>query len=425
MSRFSLLENMASLTGLQVVSFGLTLAVLPFLTRTLGVSAFGEVVFAQLVINYAMWVVNWGFYLGATQRISANRSEKATIEKIFAATWLAQFALTGVVLIVYLACVLILPRFDGLQPIYLAGLTMILGNTLLPIWFLNGLEQIRLGAMLQIGNKLIALPVMVLLVRSPETSWIYFLAMGLAMIITGTIALWIILVRLKINLKMPHKFEVWHALREDFSLFVSSIAANLNTTVVPAALGVFGSAEALGFYNLADRARGAAVMVLSPITHALFPRMCYLFSNDRAGALKLLLASGVALLAITTILAVLLFVFGAPILHLLGGSGFGPSVEVLKWLALATLFTMMSGFATHQIIIPSRHYAIYPKVTMLALAVSSALVLPAIHQFGAPGGAMLTLAVEVVITLILWKYIWRYRLLASIKSDEPTHGVRP
>lgn len=430
MPRFPLLENMVSLAGLQVINFCLTLAILPFLTRTLGGSAFGEVVFALLIVNYAMWVVNWGFYLGATQRISANRDDRATIEQIFAATWFAQFALTVVVLIGYLACVLILPRFDGLHPLYFAGLTMILGNTLLPIWFLNGLERIKLAATLQIGNKLIALPVILLLVRGPETTWLYLLAMGLAMSITGAITLWIILAQLKIRLKMPHMIEVWHALREDFSLFVGSIIANLNTTVVPAALGVFGSAEALGFYNLADRVRGAAVMVLTPMTHALFPRMCYLFSNDRAGALRLLLVSGVALLAITSIVAVLLFVFGAPILHLLGGSGFGPSTEVLKWLALAPLLTVMVGFATHQIIIPNRHYAIYPKVTMLALAFGAALVLPAIHQFGAPGGAMVTLAAEGLMMLLFWRHILHNRLLASTgtrtaESSSPTDGAQP
>lgn len=424
MPRFPLLENMVSLAGLQVINFGLTLAILPFLTRTLGSSAFGDVVFAQLIINYAMWVVNWGFYLGATQRISSLRDDREAVERIFAATWFAQFGLTVLVVLFYLFCIRFLPRFSGLYPLYLAGLAMILGNTLLPIWFLNGLEHIKLAAMLQIANKLIALPVTILLVRDPETSWIYLLALGGAMIATGALSLWFILGYLKIKLNPPHLNEIWNALRQDFSLFLSSMIANLNGSIVPTALGSFGSVEALGFYNLADRARGAAIAVLTPITHALYPRMCYLFSSDRSGALKLLKASGLVLLVIAAVVAVLLYAYGGPVLQLLGGSEFGPSVVVLKWLALTPLLTMTAQFATHQIIIPNRHYAIYPKVTALALVLSAALVLPAVSQFGAPGGAMVTLAGESLVFLLLWRYVLRHRLLgstapASISTEAP------
>lgn len=424
MPRFPLLENMVSLAGLQLINFGLTLAILPFLTRTLGSSAFGEVVFAQLIINYAMWLVNWGFYLGATQKISSMRDDRKEIERIFAATWFAQLGLTVFVVLFYLCCILFLPRFSGLYPLYLAGLAMIVGNTLLPIWFLNGLEHIKLAVMLQIANKSIALPITILLVRDPESSWIYLFALGGAMIATGAFSLWFIFGHLKIKLNPPHQSEIFNALREDFSLFLSSMIANLNGSIVPIALGSFGSVEALGFYNLADRARGAAITVLTPITHALFPRMCYLFSSDRSDALKLLKASGLVLLVIATVVAVLLYAYGGQVLQFLGGSAFGPSVVVLKWLALTPLITTLTQIATHQIIIPNQHYAIYPKATALALVLSAALVLPAVSQFGAPGGAMVTLAGESLMMLLLWRYVLRHRLLgstarASISTEAP------
>lgn len=413
MRRFPLIENMFGLTGLQVINFGLTITILPYLTRALGISAFGEVVFAQLIINYAMWVVNWGFYLGAAQRVAALRDDRVSIERIFAATWFAQFGLTIIVMLGYLACILLLAPFDGLHPLYFSGLVMIVGNTLSPIWFLTGLERIKLAAALQIGNKLLAVPAVIFLVDGPESSWIYLLAMGISMLMTGAISLWTILFHLKFKVSVVTLNDVLGALREDASLFLSSMAANMGTSIVPAALGAFGGSEALGYYNLADRARGAALVVLSPITHALFPRMCYLFSNNRTSALKLLKVSGSALLAITTLLGVLLFGFAEPILRVLGGSGFEPSVAILKLLAFTPILTVLAQFATYQIIIPNHHYDIYAKVTLLALVISVALILPGIHLFGALGGALVTITTETLMMLVLWRYILHQRLLSK------------
>jgi PST family polysaccharide transporter len=412
-----LIENILSLTVLQAINFGLSLIVLPYLTMTLGSTAFGEVVFAQLIINYAVWIVNWGFYLGATNRISANRLNKEKIEKIFTASWSAQFLLTVIVVIIYILTIFIVPRFNGLEAIYLAGVTIILANTLLPIWLLNGLEKIKLGVILQIGSKLLALPIIFILVHNPDTSWIYILATGLGTIIMSLVALWVIFFQLRITFCRPNISEIKFTLKEDFSLFVSSITANLNNTLVPAALGVFNSPEALGFYNIADRIRGATLMILSPIHHALFPRLCYLFSNNRNSALKLVLKSALFIITITTFLLTLLLMFGPSIIYFFGGEGFEASVEILNWLALSTLFTTISSIAIHHVIIPNNHYAIFLKVIIIALVINSILVFPITHKYGASGGAVLALLIEGLVALLLFWYVRRYRVLRSPKTE--------
>lgn len=401
-----------SLVGLQAINFLLTLAILPFLTRTLGIEAFGEVVFAQLLINYAMWIVNWGFYLGATQRVSANRHDPQAVSSIFSTTWVAQFWLTLLVVAIFVLSILIIPRFDGLQPLYFAGLSLIVGNTLLPIWFLNGLEQIKLAAMLQIGSKVVSIAITVCLVRGPETGWIYIASIGLSMLIMAFIACWVIFGQFQVQFTRPSLRETFSTLKSDFSLFVSAIFANLNATIVPATLGAAVSAEVLAYYNLADRAKGAALTILTPITHTLFPRMCYLFTNDRAGALKLLIVSGVTLLVIAILLSVILFYFCEPIVYFLGGEAFSLSVETLQLLSLSPVFVVMASFAIHQILIPNCHYNFYLKATLLAFAISAVLVLPVVKIFGAPGGAFVVLASEAVLMLALWHYLLRKKLVS-------------
>ena len=284
-------------------------------------------------------------------------------------------------------------------------------------WLLNGLEKIKLGVILQIGSKLLALPIIFILVHNPDTSWIYILATGLGTIIMSLVALWVIFFQLRITFCRPNISEIKFTLKEDLSLFVSSITANLNNTLVPAALGVFNSPEALGFYNIADRIRGATLMILSPIHHALFPRLCYLFSNNRNSALKLVLKSALFIISITIFLLTLLLIFGPSIIYFFGGEGFEASVEILNWLALSTLFTTISSIAIHHVIIPNNHYAIFLKVIIIALVINSILVFPITHIYGASGGAVLALLIEGLVALLLFWYIRRYGVLRSPKTE--------
>ncbi len=404
---------MVSLAGLQAINFLLTLSILPFLTRTLGIEAFGEVVFAQLLINYAMWVVNWGFYLGATQRVSASRHDPVSVSIIFSATWIAQFWLTLLVVVIFISSVLIIPRFDGLHLLYFAGLSLIAGNTLLPIWFLNGMERIKLAALLQIGSKIFAIPITLWLVRGPETGWIYIASLGFSMLLMACIACWVIFGKLQVRFIRPSFRETFSALKGDFALFISAIFANMNATIVPATLGSAVSPEVLAHYNLADRARSAALSILTPVTHALFPRMCYLFASDRSGASKLLFITGAILFVSALLLALILFVFSDTIVYFLGGEAFSLSGDILKLLSLSPIFAMMASFAIHQILIPIGHYNVYPKATMFALAISVVLVLPTVKLFGAPGGALVSLASEAVLMLTLWCYLLRKKSVSE------------
>ena len=414
----SLLSNIASLTSLQAINFALTLIVLPVLTRRLGLDAFGELVFAQLIINYMIWVVNWGFYLGATQRISANRFDNQLISQIFASTWYAQFILTGIILLGYLTAVSYLPHFLDNYDLYLSGLLLIIGNILMPLWFLNGLEMIKLATVLQIGSKIVALPFVFFVVSDAGDGWIYLGALALGMVLMGSITLWTIFRRLAIRLTRPDMSSIISALRGDLPLFLSSIVANLNTTLIPAVLGATGSVAGLAIYNLADRARGAASTGLSPITHALFPRMCYLFANDQRSAIKALWITGLVMLVITSTIAALLIIFSQPVMLALGGEEFEGSVSVIQILALSPIFGVMASFMIHQILIPNSRYKAYQYTMFLALGVSGALAWPAITGFGAVGGAAVVVFTEVLMCVVLIRYVLRHGL-TRVMPDPP------
>ena len=419
---FRLFTNVASLASLQAFNFGLTLVVLPWLTQALGPAVFGEVVFALLLVNYGSWLTNWGFYLGTTQRISANRHDVEMTTDLFNTSWMGQILLTVLVLIVYILIVCVIPGFRSHLAIYLVGITMIIGNTLQPLWFLNGYERIKLATLIQIGSKLFALPFIFFLIAVPADAWIYPASLGAGMILMGVFTLVVIFGQMNVKLALPSLPRIIDQLRKNFAPFISSISASLATTTVPAFLGSTGAVTQLGLYSLADRARSSTIMILAPISHALFPYMCKLFANDRSRAQETLWIFGVFSFLLALVMSILLYVYAVEILNFLGSEEFKDSIDILRILAFSPVFYVMASFAIHQVLIPNAQYKLHRNISLAQLGLIVLVAWPAVTQYGALGGATAIVVVDILICGVFWFCILSKGLMRMERSLEESES---
>ena len=417
----SLRMNIASLGALQMFNFALTFATLPYLARTLGVAGWGHVVFVQLIINYLMWVANWGFYLGATKRIATVRADREALSRIFVVTWVAQCCLTGLLVGALVISINVLTMLADNKVLYLAGAGLLLGNALTPLWYLNGLEKIRESAITQIAVKILALPLIFTLVQEKSETATYLAINSACAVTVGMFTMWRIYRSGAIRWHWPHLREVSTTLAQESHLFISTLWGNLNGSLIPTILGIVGGAAELGYYNLADRARSAAIAILNPITHALFPRMCYLFQHDKAQALRLLKRSGVVMLVLSGSMSVTLLLFTSDILGVLGGNDFRSGASALMWLAFTPVFTTTSSFIIHQILVPSGNTQGFNKAMFLTLLLNALLVVPAVSFLGAQGAAIASFSTELFATIYLIIYVWQQKLVAAYSES---NGVR-
>lgn len=418
----SLRLNIASLGALQAFNFLLTLATLTYLARALGATGWGRVVFVLMVINYLMWVANWGFYLGATKKIAAERSDKESVSKIFVTTWVAQWFLTTLLAGVLLICMNVLPMLADYKDLYFAASGLLLGNALTPLWYLNGLEKVRESAGIHIVAKILALPFIFTMVNEGSGAVIYLAINSACAVTVGVLTMWWIYRSNAIFWHIPSFSDILAIVAQEYRLFLSSLWANLNGSLIPTVLGIVGGPAELGYYNLADRARSAAITVLHPITQALFPRMCNLFRNDQAQALYLLKRSGAVILALSTMMSLFLILFPSDILKILGGNDFRTGESALRWLAFTPIFTTVSSFITHQILIPSGANREYSKIMFLTLLLNAILVVPGVSFLGAQGAAVVLFSTELFAAIYLIIYVWQHKLLAANVESSGTRN---
>lgn len=404
--RFS--KNMLSLGVLQGINLATTLLTLPYLTRVFDVDVWGSIVFVLLVVNYGVWVVNWGFYLGATQRIAANRDSKILVSKVACDVWVAQCLLACIVTATFLFY-FIFCEDQRWQALYISGLTVLIGNLVTPIWLLNGLERVWEASLILVFAKLITVPFIFLCIHSIDDASIYILINGVGSIVAGCACSYWIYSNSFIAWQMPKAVDVWRVIFDDSALFLTSIIANLNTSIVPMALGILGGVGDLGLFNIADRIKGAAISVLNPIVHALYPKIAYLFSSNRYEAIRLIKITGIIMISISSIGSLSLFIFAPQLVALFGGGGFEGAISILRMLAPVTLISTISLFIIHQILMPLDKKNIFLVTTVLTLIVTSVLIYPLMERFELIGAPLTILISESIWCLSLLYACWNFR----------------
>lgn len=401
----SLLHNIASLGVLQVVNFLLNLVMIPYLTRVLGVETWGRVVFVQLVVNYFVWFCNWGFYLGGTRKIAENRNNISVLADVFMATFFAQWVLTIASIVILSLLLLYVPFFSKDRLLYVYGIGLLVSNALMPFWFLNGLERIKEVAVIQVLAKVLSIPIILLFVRESGDAHLYIAALAGGAILMGVVTV----IRIKKTYLFSYSLPGWKRMYVELKgcadLFFSTTWATLYGALTPTALGLLAGPTVLGYYNLADRARGAATTITQPITHALFPRMLYLFNSKPNEAIVLLKRSGAILFILSGTVSLILWLFAENVLFILGGKDFIAATGSLRWLAVTPLLSTISSFFIHQIIIPAQKSRFYNVAIFATLLLTAMIAVPAIYWMQAEGAAIVVFVAELFFASITLIYL--------------------
>lgn len=105
------IENIISLTLLQLCGYVFPLITFPYLTRVVGADCFGLLSFASTVISYFQTVTDWGFQFTAVRDIAQNREDKEEVSRIFSDVMNARVAIMMVCLVTLLLLILVVPDF--------------------------------------------------------------------------------------------------------------------------------------------------------------------------------------------------------------------------------------------------------------------------------------------------------------------------
>jgi PST family polysaccharide transporter len=341
-----LTQNAGALALLQVVSYITPILVLVHLTRALGIELYGILAFSIGVTQFSSILLDFGFGLSATQKISVRRERKPYVSRLIGAI----FAIKAVALVFVAAGIVLYvtqsEKYHGHLDLFLLSLISLSAQCFLPIWFFAGIERMFYITIFTLVSKFLYLILIFTLVGSAKDLLWVPVADGISQLAGTAIGLYL-LYRVGYFISLPKIRDIKYAANMTQGFFASRIAISVYASGGVLLLGMFGTPAATAVYSVAERFYQAMQQVFSPIVQAIYPYM----AKERNIILLIKVTAGCFLLAL--LVGLVLVTVGPTLVLWWLGSGWSAATDVLYVFAAAIVFNVflvMSGYPLSSIL---------------------------------------------------------------------------
>lgn len=411
-----LISNFLSLASMQGLNFILPLLTIPYLLQVLGPGKFGLISFAQALIQYFILFTDYGFNLVATKEISLNRDDKKQVSIIFSSVMLVRALLLAVCFLILMVVVLFIPKFQNDSLIYFLTFGMVIGNVLFPVWFFQGIEQMKVISILNIIAKSIFTIGIFVFVKD-ESHFLYVpILNSLGYITIGLIGLYLVIFRYRVQIIKPNISDIKFQLKEGWDIFVSNIATSLYTTSNIFILGFFASNTVVGYYSSAEKLVKAISSVIAPLIQTVYPFLSKALQESKQQAVTIISKIFMLITLSMGILSLFVGIFAERIVTIALGPEYKAAIPLLQilaglplilgWANVFGILTMINFDYKKQL---SRIY-IFASILSILLMV---LLIPSFKEIGTAWNAILTEAfATLLMAVFLWKkgiHVWKWK----------------
>lgn len=393
----SIIRNIVSLYVLQFADYIIPLIMVSYLTRRLGPEGYGSITFAHALINYINIFVDYNFNLSATRDISIFRHDHRVVNHIAYHVWMAKGLLSLIGLAVLFIIITFVPKIRNNFWLFIFLYGVVLGNVFFPKWLFQGMDQMVIISLINLGVKIFILGSVFLLVQTPEDKITYAWLVGGGYFVAGLVGFLIAVYRYKLYPIKTSFFQIYQTLREGWFLFITSVSVSLYTSANVVILGILSNYEIVGYFSIADKIIRAIISLNGPIMSAFYPFSCRNIGTKEY--FSLLRKIFFLLIVVGLIILFGIFKFSESIIVLFAGNDFLLSSLILKVLSPLIIIIFISHITSSQILIPLKLDK--PLFIILFLAGIANILLSFIFvpMFGALGMAAIVLFVELSITL--------------------------
>ena len=271
--RKALLENFLSLSVLQAANYILPLLTLPYLVRILGVEKYGLIAFAQAFIQYFVILTDYGFNLSATREVSINRDNKKKLSLIVSSVFVIKGLLMLISVIVVASVLLMVPRFRGDWLLYVFSFGMVFDNVLFPVWFFQGVENMKYITIRNVAAKLVFTVLIFVFVRDQSDYLKVPLINSLGMIVVGILGVIPVFSSFGISFVKPRIEDIRTQIKSGWNIFVSHLATSLYTTTNTVILGLFLNNAVVGYYAAGEKIVRLITQMFEPGFRTVYPHI--------------------------------------------------------------------------------------------------------------------------------------------------------
>jgi PST family polysaccharide transporter len=398
-----LVSNFLSLSILQGTNLLLPLITFPYLVRVLGIEKFGLIAFALATVAYFEILTDYGFDLSATRQISIHRNDKSKVTSIFSAVLSIKALLSIVSFALLSILVFSFSKFSEFFLVYYFTFGRVVGKSLFPVWFFQGMERMKITTYLNILAKVVFTAAIFLFVKEESDFLLVPIFNSLGFVAAGIVALIQIRWRFGIKFQLQSKAELWEQLQDGWHIFLSRIYVNIYTTTNTFLLGVMTNNVIVGYYSIAAKIIEAIDSLFIPANNALYPFMSKLYHDNKEKFYRLVNKVNAIYLAIAIVMVAGALLFGKFLITFVNGTFDSNIYMIYSILSFKIIFAPFAPFFTN-ILINQNRKAEYLKIVKYTFIFNILLVPVLIYLYSGVGMAV---AVLMVVTFHILLFYWR------------------
>ncbi len=210
-----------------------------------------------------------------------------------------------------------------------------------------------------------------------------------------------VLARLELGSSYEFKIKQWHASLLPFTVLV--IVGTMNNELATVFLGFLGSKESVAYFKVSMQAIVLLALGLQAVNAVSGPRIARLYKQGNMAETQKVLTQSVRLSVASSVpFALLLIVFGKPLVTLLFGAEYIPAAKLISILCIGQIVNVMMGSVGLVLnMTGNERYSL--KALLITLSITILLLFLLIPRFQAVGAA-----VAVSCSLIIWNLIMAY-----------------
>lgn len=271
--RNKLIQNTGYLSIIEIFRLLMPFIALPYIMKTVGVTNYGSIVFAQAIISYFQIFINWGLDISAVKDVSISRNNPGELNRIVSSVLLIKslhLLLSASLLIV---ASLFVPYVYENAGLLFCCFLLCFTDVLFPVWFYQGIEKMKYLALIKFISILFYTVSIFIFIRRAD-DYIYVpLLQSLGNILGGIISMYLLLHVEKISFCRVQKNNIVRTFKESAPFFISRISVVLNNSIAKIISGVFFTMDMVAAFDLAQKITAIALVPIQMVNQAIYPHL--------------------------------------------------------------------------------------------------------------------------------------------------------
>jgi len=397
-----LLENVISLATIKGLQYILAFITFPYLVRVLQVEKYGLIMFTEGIMQYFLLFTDYGFNLLGPREIAKYDGVQER-GNLFSNIFFAKLLLLAISTTVFICGLVVIDKVTDIDcMLYSIFYLMVIGNVLFPVWFFQGIQQMRYITIVNIIANIFRVVGILMWVKTPQDYLLAALFNALVPLVAAVFSWIILIINYSEVLVLPSIQGIKNVLAEGWDIFISTIAINLYTASNVVFLGMMTNSTVVGYFSGARKIIDNITQLISPVTQAIYPYITKKAFSSKAEAIKFLHKLLVILGGGNLLLSLFILLFSEYIVKILLGTGYEQSVLMLRIMAFLPCIISLSNIFGIQTMLVFGMQKEFSRIIKMAAIINTIVVLPLIYFYMGVGVCVSMLITETIVTTSMW-----------------------